>query len=159
MDEALKAVHMSAFAHHAPHLLSGGQKQRIAIAGILAMKPRVLVMDEPTAMLDPQGRAEVMETVLRLCRDENIAVILITHYMEEALLADRVVVMDDGQVRLEGTPREVFTHLDVLKAAGLDVPPMADLAHILRQKGMEIPGEPMTIEEMAEALCPYLQKT
>ena len=158
VDEALADVGMSRYAQHAPHMLSGGQKQRIAIAGIIAMRPRVIVMDEPTAMLDPSGRQEVMDTILKLKREENITVILITHFMEEAVLADEVVVMDKGRVVSQGTPREVFVNVDELKEIGLDVPPMTELAKQLRGAGMDVPADMITIKEMADALCQLLLK-
>jgi len=138
VDEALKAVNMSQFAGAAPHMLSGGQKQRVAIAGVLAMKPDVILMDEPTAMLDPSGRREVMETVQRLHREEGMTVVLITHFMEEALRGDRVIVMEKGKTVMEGTPREVFTKVETLKGIGLDVPPMTELAHRLKKHGVEL---------------------
>ena len=158
VDEALKDVGMSRYAQHAPHMLSGGQKQRIAIAGIIAMRPRVIVMDEPTAMLDPSGRREVMDTILKLKREENITVILITHFMEEAILADEVVVMDKGKVVRQGTPREVFVHVDELKEIGLDVPPMTELAKQLREKNMDVSADLITTKEMADEICRLLQK-
>jgi len=158
VDEALEDVGMSRYAQHAPHMLSGGQKQRIAIAGIIAMRPRVIVMDEPTAMLDPSGRQEVMDTILKLKREENITVILITHFMEEAILADEVVVMDKGRVVRQGTPREVFVHVDELKNIGLDVPPMTELAKQLRENDMDVPADLITTKEMADEICRLLQK-
>lgn len=158
VDEALEDVGMSAYAQHAPHMLSGGQKQRIAIAGIIAMRPRVIVMDEPTAMLDPSGRQEVMDTILKLKREEGITVILITHFMEEAILADHVIVMDGGCIVRQGTPRAVFSHVEELKAIGLDVPPMTELAKLLRDQGLSVDQDIITIEEMADAICRLLQK-
>ena len=158
VDEALADVGMAAYAQHAPHLLSGGQKQRIAIAGIIAMRPKIIVMDEPTAMLDPSGRQEVMDTILKLKREEGITVILITHFMEEAVLADEVVVMDQGRIVDRGEPRAVFSKVDQLKGIGLDVPPMTDLQKLLRDGGLVLPGQMITIQEMAEALCQLLQK-
>ncbi len=158
VDEALEDVGMSAYAQHAPHMLSGGQKQRIAIAGIIAMRPRIIVMDEPTAMLDPSGRQEVMDTILKLKREEGITVILITHFMEEAILADHVIVMDGGCIVRQGTPRAVFSHVEELKAIGLDVPPMTELAKLLRDQGLSVDQDIITIEEMADAICRLLQK-
>lgn len=158
VDEALEDVGMSAYAQHAPHMLSGGQKQRIAIAGIIAMRPRIIVMDEPTAMLDPSGRQEVMDTILKLKREEGITVILITHFMEEAILADHVIVMDGGCIVRQGTPRAVFSHVEELKAIGLDVPPMTELAKLLRDQGLAVEQDIITIEEMADAICRLLQK-
>ncbi len=154
--KSLEAVGMSQYAQRAPHLLSGGQKQRVAIAGILAIQPRVLIMDEPTAMLDPAGREEVMEAAHRLNREEGITVILITHYMEEAYQADRVIVMDSGHVVDDGTPREVFRKVEELREIGLEVPPMAELAWLLRQSGMDLPEGLMETEETAEAVWKYL---
>lgn len=133
VDEALKTVGMESFARHAPHKLSGGQKQRIAIAGILAMKPRCILFDESTAMLDPQGRKEIMDTILRLNREEKMTVVLITHHMNEAVLADRVVVMEDGCVVRDGEPREIFSDVPFLHAAGLDAPQVTELIHLLSE--------------------------
>lgn len=153
VKEALEAVGMSHYKNANPTHLSGGQKQRIAIAGILAMKPECIVLDEPTAMLDPRGRSEVMRTLLKLNREEKMTVVHITHYMEEAAQADRVIVMDHGKVVMEGTPREVFSHVEELKALGLDVPPMTELAFRLRKKGIDVQGDILTVEEMVGALC------
>lgn len=158
VDDALAAVGMEQFASHAPHLLSGGQKQRIAIAGILAMHPDCIVLDEPTAMLDPHGRKEVMDTVHELNEKEGITIVLITHFMEEAVTADHVMVIDKGHLRMEGTAREVFSQADKLTALGLDVPVAADLAHGLRKKGFHIPEDCLTDEELGESLCPYASK-
>jgi len=152
VDEALAAVDMTAYKDHSPHKLSGGQKQRIAIAGVLAMHPDCLILDEPTAMLDPQGRQEVLDTVCRLNREQGMTVILITHYMEEAALADRVVVMDEGVVQADGTPRAVFADGERLHALGLDVPQPTALCALLRQQGVDIPGDILTPEECAEVL-------
>ncbi len=157
VDEALKAVGMYDYRKHAAHKLSGGQKQRVAIAGILAMKPDCIVLDEPTAMLDPQGRREVMDTVCRLHRENGITVILITHYMEEAVLADRVLVMDEGIVVKEGTPREVFSQVEALRALELDVPQPTELCFALRQAGVALPDNVLTIEECAEAILQQLR--
>ncbi|MGI6200994.1 MAG: energy-coupling factor transporter ATPase [Christensenellales bacterium] len=156
VDEALENVGMSAYRDNAPSMLSGGQKQRIAIAGVLAMRPEVMVLDEPTAMLDPSGRAEVMQTVQRLNRQEGITVVNITHFMEEAALADRVVVMDRGAVVMSGTPQEVFTHVEQLKAIGLDVPPAVELAWRLRQDGVPLPEGIIDAERLVTAICPLL---
>lgn len=153
VDESLRIVDMSAYRKQAPHLLSGGQKQRVAIAGILAMKPNVMVLDEPTAMLDPAGRAEVMQTVLKLNHEENLTIILITHFMEEAILADRVVVMEEGNIVMDGGPREVFAQVEKIKALGLDVPPMMELRNQLNQAGVQLPADILTVEEMVVALC------
>lgn len=150
---ALKAVDMEAYRHHGPHLLSGGQKQRIAIAGVLAMRPKCLVMDEPTAMLDPQGRLEVLETVHRLNKEQGITVVHITHFMEEAVLADKVVVMEQGKVVMEGRPQEVFCQVKKLKEMGLDVPVSAEVADYLKQQGVTLPDGIITDEELAVALC------
>jgi energy-coupling factor transport system ATP-binding protein len=152
VDEALEAVHMEAHALKAPHMLSGGQKQRVAIAGVLALHPEVVVMDEPTAMLDPKGRRQVLRSIEHL-RSEGITVILITHFMEEAVLADRVVVMDNGKIAMEGPPKEVFSHRAELRAMGLDVPPMAELQGMLASDGIKLEGNLLTVEETAEALC------
>lgn len=150
--DALERVQMTIYAKHGPHLLSGGQKQRIAIAGILAMQSRCIVLDEPTAMLDPKGRQEVMETLHQLHR-EGITVILITHFMEEAVQADRVMVVHHGELKMDGTPRSVFTHVDELKQMGLDVPVPAELAVRLREKGVPLPEGIITKEELGDALC------
>ena len=154
VDEALALVGMSQFKDKGPHLLSGGQKQRVAIAGIIAMRPKYIVFDEPTAMLDPIGRKEVMDTMQRLNREEGITVINITHFMEEAVLADRVVVMDHGRIVLSGTPKEVFTQVDFLKQMQLDIPPIAELAALLHKEDTHIAADIMTIEEMVRELCP-----
>ncbi|MCR4443138.1 MAG: energy-coupling factor transporter ATPase [Peptococcaceae bacterium] len=154
VDEALASVGMSAFKTRAPHLLSGGQKQRVAIAGIVAMRPNVLVLDEPTAMLDPAGRREVMETVARLNREEGLTVVYITHFMEEAVLADRVVVMEDGRIVLEGAPRQVFSQVGQMKALRLDVPAMTELRAGLVKEGLDLPEGILTVDEMVVALCP-----
>lgn len=153
VDDALKKVDMEAFAKSAPHYLSGGQKQRVAIAGIIAMRPEVIILDEPTAMLDPAGRREVMETVHYLNKEQEITVIHITHYMEEAVNADRVIVMENGKIVLEGTPKEIFPQVEQLKELGLDVPQITELAYELRKEGIDIPGDLMTVEEMVTALC------
>ena len=154
VDEALELVGMTEFKEKAPHLLSGGQKQRVAIAGIIAMRPQYLVLDEPTAMLDPSGREEVMNTIHKLNKEEGLTIIHITHFMEEAVFADRLVVMDQGKIVLEGTPREVFSQVDILKKLRLDVPPVTELAALLRKELPHIPSDILTIEEMVVALCP-----
>ena len=155
VDYALEKVGMSAYRTHSPAMLAGGQKQRIAIAGVLAMHPDCIVLDEPTAMLDPLGRKEVMDTIHELNRSEGITIVLITHFMEEAVTADHVLVVDRTKLQMQGTAREVFSQADKLTAMGLDVPVAADLAHGLRKKGYEIPEDCMTDEELGEALCPY----
>ena len=157
VDEALAAVDMTAYKDHAPHKLSGGQKQRIAIAGVLAMHPDCLILDEPTAMLDPRGRQEVLDTICRLNREQGMTVVLITHYMEEAALADRVVVMDEGRVVLDGTPRQVFVQGERLTALGLDVPQPTALCTALRQRGVAIADGLLTPEECAEAILTLLK--
>lgn len=158
VEAALSAVRMSEFAETAPHMLSGGQKQRVAIAGVLAMEPELIIMDEATAMLDPSGRAEVLATVRKLNREKGMTVVWITHFMEEAAIADRLVVMNDGSVALEGTPRQVFSRVNEIKALGLDVPPMAELAQTLRERGMPLPEGILTVSDMVKelknVLCP-----
>jgi energy-coupling factor transport system ATP-binding protein len=154
VDEALNSVKMGEFKQRAVHLLSGGQKQRVAIAGIVAMRPQVLVLDEATAMLDPRGRREVMDTLLHLNRDEGLTVVHITHIMEEAVFADRVMIMESGKIVMEGTPRDVFSQVETVKGYGLDVPAMMELAYGLKQDGLSLPGDIMTVEEMVAALCP-----
>ena len=158
VDEALAAVGMDAFTRHAPHLLSGGQKQRIAIAGIIAMAPQCIVLDEATAMLDPAGRREVLATIETLHREMGITVVLITHHMDEAAQADRVVVMDEGRVVLDGTPRQVFAQGERLATLGLDVPQPTALCAALRQRGVDIPADLLTPEECAEAILALIQK-
>ena len=162
VDESLKAVGMEKYAQSSPTHMSGGQKQRIAIAGILAMKPELIVLDEPTAMLDPRGRAEVMRTLKKLNQEEKITIVHITHYMEEAVMADQLYVIDQGKIALSGTPKEVFSQVERMRALGLDVPPVTELAHELRdpkiqellhKRGIEIPEDILTVEEMVEALC------
>lgn len=152
--EALQDVGMEEYRQHSPHLLSGGQKQRVAIAGVLAMRSDCLVLDEPTAMLDPQGRQEVLSTVLRLHREQQITIIYITHFMEEAVAADRVIVMEQGRVVMEGVPKEVFSQVNRLKELGLDVPVAAELSYCLRQLNMAIPEKIITDEELVVAVCP-----
>ena len=158
VDRALKAVGMEEFAKKAPHMLSGGQKQRIAIAGMLAMEPRVLVLDEATAMLDPIGRQEVLSAVHKLNREKGITVVLITHHMNEAEDADRVVVMDDGKVALDGTPWEVFTQVDALRSMGLTVPDTVDLLDRLRKDGLDVPLTALTVEACADAIYSAVAK-
>ena len=158
VDDALAAVGMSEFVRHAPHLLSGGQKQRIAIAGVLAMEPACIVLDEATAMLDPVGRREVLSTVHRLNREKGITVVLITHHMDEAEEADRVVVMDDGKVAMDGTPREVFTQVDALRSMGLTVPDTVDLLDRLRRDGVDVPLDALTVEACADAIFAAMKK-
>ncbi len=152
VDYALEAVNMTEFSQHAPHMLSGGQKQRVAVAGILAMKPDVLVMDESTAMLDPVGRKEIMETVKKLNREENITVVMITHFMEEAALADRVVVMNHGSIAMEGTPKEVFNRVDELKKIGLDVPQTTELLHMLKDSGIDVRTDLLSVDDCVEEI-------
>ena len=152
VDDALEAVGMLSYKKHAPHLLSGGQKQRVAIAGVLAMQPKTIVLDEPTAMLDPQGRAEVVSIVETLSREQNITVILITHHMDEAVCADRVVAMDDGKIVADGTPKEVFTQIELLKDAGLTVPQTTMLLKALDDDGCDLPLDALSVEECAQAL-------
>ena len=154
VDESLKKTGMTAYRHHSPNKLSGGQKQRVAIAGVMAMHPQCIVLDEPTAMLDPNGRKEVLEAVRELNRQENVTVILITHYMEEVIHADRVYVMDSGRVVMQGTPREIFSQVETLKEYRLDVPQVTLLAHELRESGVDIPEGILTAEELVNALCP-----
>ena len=158
IDAALAAVRMTERASFAPHMLSGGQKQRVAVAGVLAMQPEVLILDEATAMLDPAGRADVLATVRKLNREQGMTVIWITHFMEEAAVADRVVVLDKGKIALDGTPAEVFSQVQKVKALGLDVPPMAELAMRLRAGGLSLPDGILTVadmvKELKKALCP-----
>lgn len=153
VDEALNAVGMTAFKDKGPHLLSGGQKQRVAIAGIIAMRPKYIVFDEPTAMLDPIGRQEVMDTIHYLNKQEGLTVINITHFMEEAVQADRIVIMEHGKIVLSGKPKEVFTQVDLLKKMQLDIPPIAELAALLHKEDKNIAADIMTIEEMVTELC------
>lgn len=159
VDEALQIVGMSEYARHAPHKLSGGQKQRVAIAGIIAMKPKCIIFDESTAMLDPIGRKEVMNTIMRLNKEEKITIILITHYMNEAILADRVVVMKSGKIYLEGTPNEVFTQPDALNSVGLEVPQSIELVHRLNKElGFNIPLKVYDTETCAELIKKEIEK-
>lgn len=153
VDDSLKAVGMYEYRKHAPHLLSGGQKQRIAIAGILAMRPKCIVLDEPTAMLDPSGRNEVMKTIKEVNKKFGITIILITHYMDEAAQADRIIVMDKGEKVMEGIPREIFSQVEKIKSIGLDVPQVTELAYELQKEGVDISTEILNIDEMVNALC------
>ena len=153
VDDSLNKVGMTAYRHHSPNKLSGGQKQRVAIAGVMAMHPSCIVLDEPTAMLDPNGRKEVIKAVKELNRKENVTVILITHYMEEVIHADRVYVMDSGKVVMTGTPREIFSQVETLKQYRLDVPQVTLLAYELKKAGVEIPDGILTTEELVSALC------
>ncbi len=153
VEESLKSVGMYELRDRQPHLLSGGQKQRVAIAGIIAMKPKCIIFDEATAMLDPSGRKEVMKTIKKLNKEENITVLHITHFMEEAVEADRVIVMEKGKKILEGTPREVFSQIDTLKGIGLDVPYMTELSSMLYKEGIDIKKDILTVDEMVMELC------
>ena len=159
VDESLEAVGMSAYRMKSPNKLSGGQKQRVAIAGVMAMKPQCIVLDEPTAMLDPNGRKEVVRTVRELNRKEGITVLLIKHYMEEVVDADRVIVMDGGKIVMDGTPREIFSQVEQLKAYRLDVPQVTELAYELKKAGMPLPDGILTREELLEHLLPLLRET
>ena len=156
VDESLEAVGMTAYRLQSPNKLSGGQKQRVAIAGVMVMKPQCIVLDEPTAMLDPNGRKEVIKTVHELNRQEGITVLLITHYMEEVIDADRVIVMDGGKVVMDGTPREIFSRVKELKTYSLDVPQVTELADELKEAGMNLPDGILTIDELVERLVPLL---
>lgn len=158
VNESLEAVGMTKYRKKSPNRLSGGQKQRVAIAGVMAMRPRCIVLDEPTAMLDPNGRKEVIRTVKRLNQEEGITVILITHYMEEVIAADRVIVMEGGEVVMRGTPREIFSQVDQLKEYRLDVPQVTELAHELRKAGMDLPEGVLTAEEFSEALAACMER-
>ena len=157
VDEALKTVGMYDFRMHAPHLLSGGQKQRVAIAGVIAMRPKCIVLDEPTAMLDPHGREEVISTIERLNKESGITVILITHHMTEACRADRVIVMQEGKILTDGSPREVFSQVELLKSADLTVPATTELLYELNKVGCELPLDALSTEECAQALCAMLK--
>lgn len=154
VDQSLEAVNMGQFRKKPPHLLSGGQKQRIAIAGVVAMKPKCIIFDEPTAMLDPKGRQEIME-IIRQLHEEGITVILITHFMEEAAAAERVIVMNDGKVLLDGTPADVFSQRELLQSVNLDIPLAVEIAQMLREKGIDAPEKIISTEEMVEYLCQY----
>ncbi|WP_346884724.1 energy-coupling factor transporter ATPase [Clostridium sp. UBA4395] len=153
VDESLKRVNMYDYKKHGPHLLSGGQKQRVAIAGILAMMPECIVLDEPTAMLDPSGRKEVINTIMDLNKNNGITIVYITHFMEEAVEADKIYVMDSGKVIVEGKPREVFQNVEIMKNLGLDVPQMTELAYELNKSGVNIKSDILTIDEMVRELC------
>lgn len=157
VDYALKVVDMYEYRKHAPHLLSGGQKQRIAIAGVIAMKPECIVLDEPTAMLDPIGRREVITTIKKLNRDEGITVVLITHYMDEAVESDRIVVMEKGNIIMDGKPKEVFSQVEKLKTVGLDVPQVTELAYELRKYGIEMNQDVLTVDECVDELIRLIQ--
>lgn len=152
VDESLKKTGMTSYRYHSPNKLSGGQKQRVAIAGVMAMRPKCIILDEPTAMLDPNGRKEVLEAVSDLNRQEGVTVILITHYMEEVIHADRIYVMDDGEVAMEGTPEEIFSQVEKLKELRLDVPQVTELAHELRQKGVPMPPCILDIDTLVKEL-------
>lgn len=153
VDDCLKKVNMYEYRRHAPHLLSGGQKQRVAIAGVLAMRPDCVIFDESTAMLDPSGRKEVMNTIREINNSYNMTIVLITHYMEEAAQADRILVVDDGKVIMQGIPREIFSQVEKMKHIGLDVPQMTELAYELRKSGINIKSDILTIDEMVNELC------
>ena len=157
VDKALKQVGMYEYREHAPHLLSGGQKQRIAIAGVIALEPKCIVLDEPTAMLDPRGRADVMQTVEKLNREKGITVVLITHHMDEAAQAQRVIVLDKGKVAADGTPKQVFAQVEMLHKLGLAAPDSVELCWALRQKGFDLPLDALTPEECAQALYDWLK--
>ena len=157
VDKALKQVGMYHYREHAPHLLSGGQKQRIAIAGVIAMEPKCIVLDEPTAMLDPRGRREVMETIGRLNKEKGITVVLITHHMEEAAQADRVVVMHKGGIAADGTPKEVFSQVELLHRIGLAAPDSVELCWALNREGFDLPLDKLNPEECAQTLCEFLK--
>ena len=156
VEESLRAVGMLEYRHHSPNKLSGGQKQRVAIAGIMAMKPKCIVLDEPTAMLDPSGRREVIRTLHELNEKEQVTVLLITHYMDEVINADKVIVMDDGQIVMQGTPREVFSQVEKLKEHRLDVPQVTELAWELKKAGMPLPDGILTVEEFTQAVSKIL---
>ena len=157
VDDALAAVGMSEFTRHAPHLLSGGQKQRVAIAGVIAMAPECIVLDEATAMLDPSGRREVLSAIRTLNKERGITVVLITHHMDEAMDADRLIAMNDGRLVMDGTPAEVFTQVDALRAMGLAAPDTVELLYGLRQNGMDVPLDTLTVDDCAAAICKALQ--
>jgi energy-coupling factor transport system ATP-binding protein len=152
VDEALEIVEMTEYKKHAPHLLSGGQKQRIAIAGVLAMKPECIILDEPTAMLDPIGRKEIIKTIKKLNKEENKTIIHITHYMDEAVEADRILVMEQGEIVMEGKPRQIFSQVEKVKRYGLDVPQVTELAYELNKEGFKVPTDILTVEELVNAL-------
>ena len=152
VDTALAAVNMSEFAMHAPHMLSGGQKQRVAIAGVLAMEPEIIVLDEPTAMLDPNGRREIIETVKRLNKEKNMTVVMITHYMEEAVEADRVIIIDNGKIEMDAPPIEVFPKVEKMKSLGLDTPQATELAFLLKKNGFDIDSNVLSVGECADKI-------
>lgn len=158
VDEALKQVGMYQYREHAPHMLSGGQKQRIAIAGVIAMRPKCIVLDEPTAMLDPQGRREVLATISRLNKDNQMTVVLITHHMPEAVMADRVIVMSDGGIIADGTPRQVFTQVELLQSVGLTVPETTLLLNELNKEGFDLPLDALSVDSCAQVLRDFLQE-
>ena len=153
VEQSLSAVGMLEYRHHSPNKLSGGQKQRVAIAGVMAMEPECIVLDEPTAMLDPNGRKEVIATIRELNREKQMTVILITHYMDEVVHADKIYVMDDGKVVMEGTPKEIFSQVDALKELRLDVPQVTELAFELKKAGLDLPDGILTIEEFVESMA------
>ena len=153
VDWALKSLNLEAYRHRSPNSLSEGQKQLVAIAGVLAMKPRCIILDEPTAHLDPRGKREVLDNVLRLNREEGITIVLLTHFMNEVVHCDRMIVMDQGEIKMTGTPRELFTLTEQIKALGLDLPAASKLAHGLNLKGLALPGNIITIEELVNSLC------
>ena len=152
VDQSLEIVEMTEYKKHAPHLLSGGQKQRVAIAGILAMNPDCIIFDEPTAMLDPNGRIEVMNTIKRLNKKENKTIVLITHYMDEAVEADRILIMEKGKIVMEGTPKEIFRQVDKIKELGLDVPQVTELVYELRKEGFDLRDDILSVEELVELI-------
>ena len=158
VDEALRQVEMYDFRLHAPHLLSGGQKQRVAIAGVIAMQPRIIVLDEPTAMLDPQGRAEVISTITRLCRKKGMTVVLITHHMDECIGADRLVVMSNGSMIADGTPLEVFSNVELMEREGLSVPVTMRLIHELRAAGWTLPEDELCVDDCADELADFIKR-
>lgn len=152
VDEALKIVEMGDYKKHSPHMLSGGQKQRIAIAGVLSMKPEVIIFDESTAMLDPIGRKDIIDTILKLNKEENKTILYITHYMEEAVLADRVIVLNEGKIEFDDSPKKVFSNVERLRELGLSVPQVTELSYLLKNEGIEIPADILTNDEMIEFL-------
>lgn len=159
VDEALKTVDMYEYREHAPHKLSGGQKQRVAIAGVIAMQPECILLDEPTAMLDPKGRAEVMKTIKMLNKEMGVTIVLITHYMEEAAQADRVVVADEGRIIMDGAPKQIFSQVDKLRSIGLDVPQVTELVYLLRKEGIDLDPETITEDECVEQLLNIFKKS
>ena len=158
VDEALKQVDMYDFRMHAPHLLYGGQKQRVAIAGVIAMQPRIIVLDEPTAMLDPQGRAEVIGTITKLCRENGMTVVLITHHMDECVGADRLIVMSNGHIVADGTPKDVFADVALMDREGLSVPATVRLMHELRDAGWALPEDELDVEDCADELADFIKR-